>query len=43
MVGHLLTIKQLIQKYNMTEQQVPLREPDLLIVLTGGFMALYAG
>ena len=36
---HLLEIKRLIQEYNRTEKQVPLREPDLLIVLTGGNMA----
>ena len=37
--AHLLEIKRLIQEYNKTEHQVPLREPDLLIVLTGGHMA----
>ena len=36
---HLLEIKRLIQENNKTEKQVPLREPDLLIVLTGGNMA----
>ena len=36
---HLLEIKRLIQEYNKTEKQVPLREPDLLIILTGGSMA----
>lgn len=36
---HLLEIKRLIQEYNKTEKQVPLREPDILIVLTGGKMA----
>lgn len=36
---HLLEIKRLVQEYNKTEKQVPLREPDLLIVLTGGNMA----
>ncbi len=36
---HLLEIKRLIQEYNKTEKQVPLREPDLLLVLTGGQMA----
>ena len=35
---HLLEIKRLIQEYNKTEKQVPLREPDLLIVLIGGKM-----
>ena len=37
--GHLLKIKELIKEYNKTENQVPLREPDLLIVITGGNMA----
>lgn len=36
---HLLEIKRLIQVFNQSEKQVPLREPDLLIVLTGGSMA----
>lgn len=36
---HLLKIKQLVQEYNKKEKQVPLREPDLLIVITGGAMA----
>ena len=36
---HLLEIKRLIQEANKTEKQVPLREPDLLIILTGGSMA----
>ena len=36
---HLLEIKRLVQEYNKAEKQVPLREPDLLIVLTGGNMA----
>ncbi|MBQ8184860.1 MAG: ATP-binding protein [Lachnospiraceae bacterium] len=36
---HLLKIKQLVQMYNKTETQVPLREPDLLLVITGGNMA----
>ena len=36
---HLLQIKELIRKYNETEKQVPLREPDLLLVITGGEMA----
>jgi hypothetical protein len=34
--AHLLEIVQLIRKKNESEKQVPLREPDLLIVLTGG-------
>lgn len=36
---HLLEIKRLIQEHNKTEKQVPLREPDLMIVMTGGSMA----
>lgn len=36
---HLLEIKRLIQEHNKTEKQVPLREPDLMIILTGGHIA----
>ena len=36
---HLLKIRELVQQYNEKEQQVPLREPDLLMVITGGNMA----
>ncbi len=36
---HLLEIRQLIRERNKTERQMPLREPDLLIVLTGGEFA----
>ena len=36
---HLLEIKRLIVEYNQKENQVPLREPDLLIVMTGGHIA----
>lgn len=36
---HLNELKTLIRKYNKTEKQVPLREPDLLIILTGGKIA----
>jgi len=36
---HLLEVKRLIQEHNKTEKQVPLREPDLMIILTGGYMA----
>lgn len=36
---HLVELKRLITEYNKTEKQVPLREPDLMIVLTGGKMA----
>lgn len=37
--SHLLELKRLIQEHNKEEKQVPLREPDLLIILTGGTMA----
>ncbi len=36
---HLLTLKSLVQKYNETSEQIKLREPDLLIVITGGEIA----
>lgn len=36
---HLLELKRLIRKHNEDETQAPLREPDLLIILTGGHMA----
>ncbi|MCI7130468.1 MAG: DUF4143 domain-containing protein [Lachnospiraceae bacterium] len=36
---HLLKIRDLVRGYNEKEKQVPLREPDLLIVITGGNMA----
>ena len=36
---HLLKIKELVREYNESEKQVPLREPDLLMVITGGNMA----
>ena len=36
---HLLKMRNLIREKNMTERQMPLREPDLLIVLTGGEIA----
>ena len=36
---HLLEIKRLVTEKNKTEKQIRLREPDLLIVLTGGEMA----
>ena len=36
---HLLELKRLIQEHNKTEKQVPIREPDLLVVMTGGTMA----
>ena len=37
--AHLLKIKQLIREKNAAEKQMPLREPDLMIVLTGGEFA----
>ena len=37
--GHLVELRRLIREYNRKEKQVPLREPDLMIVLTGGKMA----
>lgn len=36
---HLLEMQNLIREKNKTETQMPLREPDLLIVLTGGEFA----
>lgn len=36
---HLIEIQNLIKEYNKKEKQVPLREPDLLIVITGGQLA----
>lgn len=36
---HRLEIKRIVQELNKTEKQVPLREPDLLIILTGGSVA----
>lgn len=36
---HRLEIKCIVQEHNKTEKQVPLREPDLLIILTGGSVA----
>ena len=37
--GHLVELKRLIREHNKEEKQVPIREPDLMIVLTGGKMA----
>lgn len=37
--AHLLKIKRLISEKNLSEKQIRLREPDLLIVLTGGEIA----
>ena len=36
---HLLEMQKLIREKNKNERQMPLREPDLLIVLTGGEIA----
>ena len=36
---HLKEIKRLVQEHNRAEQQIKLREPDLLLVITGGEMA----
>lgn len=36
---HRLEIKRIVQEHNKTEKQVPLREPDLLIILTEGSVA----
>jgi hypothetical protein len=33
---HLLEIKSLVRRYNEKESQIKLREPDLLLVITGG-------
>lgn len=37
--AHLVELRNLVRKYNENQRQVPLREPDLLIVLTGTDMA----
>ena len=37
--AHLLELKRLIGEHNRKEVQVPIREPDLLIVITGGHIA----
>ena len=37
--GHLLELKRLISQHNEQEKQIPIPEPNLLIVLTGGKMA----
>ena len=36
---HLIEVQNLIKEYNKKEKQVPLREPDLLIVITSGQLA----
>ena len=37
--GHLNEIHRLIREKNLKEKQVPLREPDLKIIITGGPIA----
>ena len=37
--AHLLKLKELIRAYNDKERQAQLREPDLLMIITGGRMA----
>ncbi|MBO7134364.1 MAG: ATP-binding protein [Bacteroidales bacterium] len=37
--AHLVEIKNLIQEYNKQEKQNPIREPDLMIIITGGKFA----
>ena len=37
--SHLKELAALVKQKNATERQVPLREPDLLLVITGGNMA----
>lgn len=36
---HLLELKRLIVEHNKTEKQNPIREPDLMMILTGGLYA----
>lgn len=36
---HLLEIRELVRKYNRDNIQTPLREPDILMIITGGKMA----
>lgn len=36
---HLKRIKRLVQEHNKTEKQIKLREPDLMLIITGGQMA----
>lgn len=37
--SHLLEIRDLVRKYNAKEKQIQMREPDLLMVITGGPIA----
>lgn len=41
--AHLVELKRLIKEYNKKDKQVRLREPDLMMVLTGGKMAYTRG
>lgn len=36
---HLLELKRLVVEHNKTERQNPIREPDLMLILTGGLYA----
>ena len=36
---HLKEIKRVVQEHNKVEKQIQLREPDLMMVITGGDMA----
>ncbi|MDE5878157.1 MAG: DUF4143 domain-containing protein [Muribaculaceae bacterium] len=36
---HLMEIRDLVRKHNQKEEQIKLREPDLLLVITGGLIA----
>ena len=36
---YLIELRDIVREHNKNEHQVPLREPDLLIVLTGGKLA----
>lgn len=37
---HLIELKNLIKEHNKDEKQMPIREPDLLVVLTGGQLGI---
>lgn len=37
---HLIELKKLIKEHNKDEKQMPIREPDLLVVLTGGQLGI---
>ena len=36
---HLIEIRNLVRQYNEQEKQIMMREPDLLMVITGGPVA----